>query len=181
MKKTKLMLSVPLIIVAILITVFLMALNNNDASQQAAVKEKPFPQFKTMQLHSSEMITHSIFKQAKKGEYTLLNVWASWCGVCKTEHSYLLKLAQQGVNIVGLNYRDDPQAARSLLEKTGNPYQQVIVDDKGKLALDLGVIGTPENYLINNQGVIVARFNGVLNQAAWEKYFQPIIATNGEK
>jgi len=154
-------------------SVFLLALNNKENDNQVKVKAKPFPSFSLTELQSGQLITESIFKNRPRGEYTLLNVWASWCSACKSEHPFLLKLAEQGINIVGLNFRDDPQTAKSLLNKTGNPYQQIIVDDKGKLAIDLGVIGTPESYLIDKQGLIVTRVNGVLNQFIWDKQLQP--------
>ncbi|MCP5077813.1 MAG: DsbE family thiol:disulfide interchange protein [Psychromonas sp.] len=179
MTNKKLTLFLPLLIVAIVITIFLMALNSKNENNQVIIKPKPFPQFALTELQSGKSLSEKIFTSSSNNKYTLLNVWASWCSVCKTEHPFLLKLAEQGINITGLNYRDDPQAAKSLLHKSGDPYQQIIVDDKGKLALDLGVIGTPESYLIDNQGMIVARVNGVLNQTVWEKRFLPVITDNG--
>ncbi len=173
MNNKKLTLFIPLIIVAIMIAVFLMALSHKSENKQVIITAKAFPQFTLPALNSTGLITPTIFTSNLNGEYTLLNVWASWCSVCKAEHSFLLKLAQQGFNIVGLNFRDNQHAAISLLNKMGDPYQQVIVDEKGILAIDLGVIGTPESYLIDNKGLIVARVNGVLNQKVWEEQLLP--------
>ena len=172
MNNKKLILLSPLIIMAMVITIFLLALNKKD-DNQIILKAKPFPVFSLTTLQGTELINESTFTNNQESKYTLLNVWASWCAICKTEHQYLLTLSEQGVNIIGLNYRDEQQAAKSLINQMGNPYQQIIVDKKGILALDLGVIGTPESYLIDHKGWIVARVNGVLNQALWAKHFQP--------
>lgn len=103
----------------------------------------------------------------------LINVWASWCSTCRLEHAYLLTLKQQGIPIIGINYRDQRQAAINVLLQEGDPYQQVIFDPKGSLALDLGVMGTPESYLVNQQGVIVQRYRGQLSAEVWQRYFAP--------
>ncbi|MFA0464895.1 DsbE family thiol:disulfide interchange protein, partial [Vibrio sp. 10N.261.45.F1] len=112
--------------------------------------------------------------------YQLVNVWASWCGICKTEHAFLLELQKEGIPIVGLNYRDNPGAALNVLSNDGNPYATVISDPQGKLALELGVIGTPETYLVDAEGQIVKKLLGVINESVWRKelahYFK---GTNG--
>jgi len=168
MNNKKLVLLVPTIIVTLVVIFLISALNNKDTINQANIEHKAFPKFVLNELTSNQAISEQIFVQQ---EYALLNIWASWCVVCKTEHPFLLTLANQGIHIIGLNYRDNQQAALSVLEKTGNPYQQVIFDEKGALALDLGVVGTPETYLVNQQGIIIARFNGVLTESVWETIF----------
>ncbi|WP_019617047.1 DsbE family thiol:disulfide interchange protein [Psychromonas ossibalaenae] len=173
-KKTALLL--PSLIVGLVIILLVMGLNNKNNIKQAAVQPKPLPAFQLNDLQTDQPLTETLFTEQIDSEYTLLNVWASWCAVCKIEHPFLLKLAEQGVNIVGLNYRDNQQTAVSLLAKTGNPYQKVIFDPAGKLALDLGVIGTPESYLINKQGMIIGRFNGALTPEIWTAVFQPVTA-----
>jgi len=174
----KLTLLMPTFIVAILITFLMMALNNKDATKQTPIQHKAFPDFQLPALATGEQLTESLFTEplfteSLESGYRLLNVWASWCVVCKTEHDFLMKLAAQNIDIVGLNYRDNNHSASLLLNKMGNPYQQVIVDQQGSLALDLGVVGTPESYLVNNQGMIVARFNGVLTEQVWATVFAP--------
>ncbi|MCG7497804.1 DsbE family thiol:disulfide interchange protein [Vibrio sp. Of7-15] len=110
------------------------------------------------------------------GEVSLLNVWASWCGICKKEHPYLTQLSkEQGVNLIGLNYRDDKYAALDVLDQTGNPYQNIIFDPRGELALDLGVYGTPETYLVDHNGTILFRYIGALNDVVWQKHFAPLV------
>ncbi len=106
-----------------------------------------------------------------KHPYQLVNVWASWCGVCQQEHDYLKQLKQQGVTIIGLNYRDNHSNAVNYLTELGNPYSSVIYDPQGKLSIDLGVIGTPETYLVTQDGEIISKFAGELNQPAWNTHF----------
>ncbi|KDN30256.1 thiol:disulfide interchange protein DsbE [Vibrio fortis] len=103
--------------------------------------------------------------------YQLVNVWASWCGICKQEHPVLLKLADSDVPIIGLNYRDTAAAAIKELQTSGNPYHQVISDPNGQLALDLGVIGTPETYLVDQQGRVVKKLVGAMTQEVWQEEF----------
>jgi len=169
----KITLLIPTVLVALMMILLMMALHNKEMSAPTVMQEKPFPLFQLPALHAAQPLTESLFTIPNKTGYRLLNVWASWCVVCKTEHPYLLTLAAQGIDIIGLNYRDKHQSAKLLLDNMGNPYQQIIVDQQGQLALNLGVVGTPESYLVNNQGMIIARFNGVLTEQIWTTQFAP--------
>ena len=173
MVKKKLALLLPVVIVTIIVVFFKFTLDNKETITQANIKQKPFPAFALKDLQDKHLLNEEIFLEQ---QYTLLNVWASWCVVCKTEHPFLLKLAEQGINIVGLNYRDNNKSALAVLNNTGDPYRHVIFDKQGGLALDLGVVGTPETYLVNQQGIIVARFNGVLTEKVWKVIFEPNIS-----
>ena len=124
------------------------------------VLNKPQASFKTSDLH---------------GQVTLLNVWSSWCMACKDEQAFLLGLAAKGVNIYGLNYKDDTSRAVSWLGVWGNPYQVILEDQNGKAALDLGVYGSPETFVIDKKGVIRFRYAGILNQQIWDEKFLPVI------
>ena len=168
MNSKKLTLLLPTLIVAVVVAFLVMALKNKDTNDQTNIQPKAFPTFVLNDLQTQQILTEKLFEQQK---YTLLNIWASWCVVCKTEHPFLVELAEQGINIVGLNYRDNSQSAIAVLKKTGNPYQRVIYDEQGSLALNLGVVGTPETYLVDQQGMIIARFNGVLTENIWETIF----------
>lgn len=110
-----------------------------------------------------------------KGKVALLNVWASWCAACAQEQELLMRLARQGVSIYGLNYKDDSDKALRWLKEWGNPYVLIGNDDQGKVAIDLGVYGTPETFLIDQQGVILFRQVGILDEASWVKDFLPRI------
>lgn len=123
------------------------------------------PQFETPLLGDEGNLT----PLALKGRMVLLNVWASWCTSCAEEQVVLLRLARKGVPIVGLNYKDNPLQAKAWLKRWGNPYQVIGQDLEGKVAMDFGVYGTPETFVIDQDGRIVYRHAGVLTQALWEK------------
>ncbi len=157
-----------IVLVVSLAGVIVFGLYHQQSNRAQASVVKTFPTFSAPSLLKPETIeTNDVFQSP----YQLVNVWASWCGVCKREHDYLLALQQQGVPIIGLNYRDSRGAASQYLAEQGNPYQTVIFDPKGQVALDLGVIGTPETYLVNDKGEIVLKFSGVLESSVWKSSF----------
>ena len=133
---------------------------------------KPLPEFRLVSLvdPSSQLTASSL-----KGHITLLNVWASWCEACTDEQAFLMNLAKQGVLIYGLNYKDNPLNAKEWLETWGNPYQLVGEDIHGRVAIDLGVYGAPETFLIDKAGIILYRHVGVLNSSVWQQEFLPRI------
>lgn len=115
-----------------------------------------------------------------QGRMAILVVWASWCETCRDEQAFLMTLAQQQeIALYGLNYKDDPLQAKQWLAAWGNPYQAIGVDRKGTLALDLGVYGTPETYLIDQQGQIQYRYAGELTADVWKKDFVPLLTFSG--
>lgn len=90
-----------------------------------------------------------------QGRVTLVNVWASWCAPCRQEHPLLMQLASdERVDIVGLNYKDRPENARRFLGELGNPYKAIGVDDSGRAAIEWGVYGVPETFLVGKDGKI---------------------------
>ncbi len=90
------------------------------------------------------------------------------------EHPYLLELAQSGVAIFGLNYKDEDAAARQWLQQLGDPYRLNIADREGSLGLDLGVYGAPETFLLDEQGVVRYRHVGVVDERVWHNTLQPL-------
>lgn len=104
------------------------------------------------------------------GQVTLLNVWASWCYACAEEHKLLLEIAKKEyLTLYGLNYKDDVIAAKDWLKKHGDPYAAVGVDKAGLVAIDWGVYGTPETFLIDKKGIIRYKQIGPITTEAWEK------------
>jgi cytochrome c biogenesis protein CcmG/thiol:disulfide interchange protein DsbE len=135
---------------------------------------KKIPDFTLPELADSERL----FSTSQwPRQVVLLNVWASWCEACTDEHSFMLQLAEKGIVIYGLNYKDQSQTAKQWLRDWGNPYQKVLADQKGKIAIDLGVYGTPETFVIDKQGVIRYRHVGVLTEAIWNKDIAPLLKT----
>lgn len=111
-----------------------------------------------------------------RGQAWLLNVWASWCASCRQEHEILLDLARRGVApVYGLDYKDQPDAARAWLARLGNPYTAVIVDAEGRTGIDYGVYGVPETYVIDKQGVIRHKHTGPLTAQSVKEKILPLI------
>lgn len=100
----------------------------------------------------------------RDGQVKLVNYWASWCAPCRVEHPNLEQLAGEGVPIYGINYKDDAGNALRFLENLGDPYAAVGADENGRMALDWGVYGVPETYVIDGEGTILLRVAGPLTQ-----------------
>ncbi|PJD96898.1 MAG: DsbE family thiol:disulfide interchange protein [Legionella sp.] len=133
---------------------------------------KPLPAFLLPQLNQPSVLMHS---NELRGQVFLLNVWASWCAACIEEQVFLMQLARKGVLIYGLNYKDDATNARLWLKQWGNPYTQIMSDVSGKTAIDLGVYGAPETFLIDKKGIIRYRHAGIIDEALWQKEIAPLM------
>lgn len=167
----------PVIIFFGLIIAFVVQLNRNangddPKALESALIGKVVPDFRLESVHSAEKMVDS--SVVKTGKPRLLNVWATWCPTCYAEHQYLTELAKQGVEIVGIDYKDEREKALKFLGNYGDPYKEIIFDPKGSLGLDLGVYGAPETFIIDGQGVIHYRHAGDVNAKVWTEVLQPI-------
>ncbi|MDR3478287.1 MAG: DsbE family thiol:disulfide interchange protein [Gammaproteobacteria bacterium] len=118
----------------------------------------------------------TITEKDLKGHVTLLNVWATWCYACALEHEYLMELAShKDFKLFGFNYKDDNIAARHWLKEHGNPYEIIAVDVTGTTAIDWGVYGTPETFLIDKNSIIRYKQIGPITQEVWEKTLRPLV------
>ena len=161
----------PLGLLLLMLLLFAHRLLTHDAGNTAInspLMGQAVPAFSLPSL-TQQPITQQWFEQWAN-QPVLLNVWASWCPGCLEEHAFLSQLSEQGVVIIGLNYKDDPKQAQRWLQQHGNPFAEIIVDRSGTLALDLGVYGAPETYVIQ-AGVIQAKYVGVLSQTQWNETF----------
>lgn len=112
-----------------------------------------------------------------KGQVTLINFFASWCVPCRAEHPLLFTLAQdKRVKIEGIAYKNKPGDTNAYLAELGNPYERVVVDEPGRTAIDFGLYGVPETYLIDRDGVIRFRQVGPLTEEVIDKQLHPLIA-----
>jgi cytochrome c biogenesis protein CcmG/thiol:disulfide interchange protein DsbE len=111
-----------------------------------------------------------------KGRVTVVNVFASWCVPCRQEHPLLMQLAKDpSVRLVGINYKDEPENARRFLGSLGNPYAAVGADEKGRAAIDWGVYGVPETFVVGKDGRIAYKFIGPLSDESFERVLKPEI------
>ena len=148
---------------------FFMILTNEDTYPGADYDQFKIPEFELKVLDNTMTVNNDILN----GDY-VLNVWASWCITCIIEHPYLTSLSKNGIPVIGLNYKDEQEDAIIWLKKYGNPYQTILHDYKGNLALDLGVTGAPETFLISD-GKVIAHYQGEVNDQIWNDVFLPII------
>jgi len=111
----------------------------------------------------------------------LVNYWASWCAPCRVEHPKLETLADEGIPIYGVNYKDKPGNALGFLDELGDPYAAIGADAKGRMALDWGLYGVPETYVIDGSGEIVLRFAGPITDQILENTIRPAIREARER
>jgi cytochrome c biogenesis protein CcmG/thiol:disulfide interchange protein DsbE len=111
-----------------------------------------------------------------KGQIALVNVWATWCVGCRQEHGFLVELKRAGiVPIYGVNWRDERELALDWLDRLGNPYESSAFDADGSVAIDWGVYGAPETFLIDRDGTVLYKHIAPLNSAVWQTEFMPRI------
>ena len=109
-----------------------------------------------------------------KDSFLIINIWASWCLPCRDEHAYLLKLKNANIiNIFGINYKDKKSNAIEFLSNLGNPYFEILADLDGTKSIELGAIGVPETYLINNK-TIVKKYIGPLDEIKFKEIIEII-------
>ena len=104
------------------------------------------------------------------GRPVLVNIWATWCPSCKVEHPQLVSIARNdGIPVIGLNYKDDAQEARNWLRQYQDPYSFVIFDPEGTLGFNLGVYGAPETFIVDGKGIVRYRHAGPIDTVTWSK------------
>lgn len=137
------------------------ALIGQDAPPVALVQMGPVPPF------SDDVLREPGVK--------LVNYWASWCAPCRVEHPQLMALAEEGIPIYGINYKDDPRKAAAFLEELGDPYTSIGADPSGRVAIDWGVYGVPETYVIDGDGKILLRLAGPVTEQTLRNRVRPAI------
>ena len=134
---------------------------------------KAVPQFELPQLLKPEQT----FSSAQlKGRVSLVNVWASWCVSCRHEHELLMTMSRNpDISIVGINYKDERADALKWLRDWGNPYSEIVYDYNGRAAIDWGVYGTPESFLIDQQGIIRHKITGPISAQDLQSEILPLV------
>jgi len=174
-------LALPLVIFASLAGLFWYALQGGDPSRlPSALIGKPVPDFTLAPIDGlaadGKDVPGFAASDLAQGEPTIVNVFASWCAECQIEHPLLLALGQQeGIRLFGIDYKDDPASARRFLGRYGNPYARVGADRSGRTAIDFGVYGVPETYVITGDGKIAYRHVGPLTEQVIRDKVLPLL------
>jgi cytochrome c biogenesis protein CcmG/thiol:disulfide interchange protein DsbE len=158
----------------LVVAIFLMrGLWLNPREIPSPLIDKPAPSFSLAQLARPEA---QFSPTDMKGQVWLLNVWASWCVACRQEHPLLVDLAgRKAVPIIGLNYKDKPDAATAWLAQLGNPYNLSVKDTDGRIGIEYGVYGVPETFVIDKNGVIRYKQIGPITEEVWKAKMLPML------
>ena len=173
--------ALPFLIFAVLAGLFWYALHTGDPSRlPSPLIGKNVPDFTLPSLEGlsaeGKPVPGFASSDLAKGKPTIVNVFASWCIECQVEHPLLLGLARQpGIRLYGIDYKDDPVAARRFLGRYGNPYERVGADRSGRVAIDFGVYGVPETYVVTGEGQIAYRHVGPLTEQAITDKILPLL------
>ncbi len=156
------------IVLAMLLGLFLWkGLSLDPKELPSALVGKPFPGFSLTELKNPDrLLTEADLPKRP----VLVNIWATWCPSCKVEHPQLLSIARNdGIPVIGLNYKDDAEEARNWLRQYQDPYRFVIFDPDGTLGFNLGVYGAPETFIVDGKGIVRYRHAGPIDTATWSK------------
>ena len=164
---------VPLALFVLVGAFLAIGLTRDPSTLPSALIGKPAPDFNLPPLEGRD--GPGLSRADLGGTPMLVNMFASWCVPCRIEHPLLTQLAKQGVAIQGINYKDRPQDAGAWLAELGDPFQHLGADRDGRVAIDWGVYGVPETYVIDKQGRIAYRHVGPLQPQDLTKTILPLL------
>ena len=143
----------------------------------SALIDKPAP---TFELPSIDGKGPGFSSKQLTGGVSLVNVWASWCPPCRVEHPLLMRLAKEGVTIYGIDYKDTPAAAKAFLSELGNPFKSLGADRTGRTAIDWGIYGYPETFVVDRTGRIRYRHVGPISADDITDKIYPLLKALGK-
>ncbi len=164
---------IPLFMFMALGLAFGIGLTKDPSKLPSQLINQPFPDFSLPDLLDTDVIVdHDYFD----GQVTLVNIFGSWCVACDQEHPLLMRLAaNKEVNMLGVDWRDTVEKGRRWLEIRGNPYSRVVFDADSMLAIDLGVTGAPESFVVDKNGQIRYKFVGPISEKVWQSELKPLV------
>jgi cytochrome c biogenesis protein CcmG/thiol:disulfide interchange protein DsbE len=166
--KNKFILFTVIVAISFCFIIFYKGLNNSNTYTPKITDKKNIPIFEAKDFNSNAYLnSEKIFEE---DIFYIINIWASWCVPCRTEHPLLMKLSKnQSVKLVGLNYKDNLNNAKDFINEFGNPYSQIIIDNDGTLSIEFGAYGVPETFIIDKNKKIIRKFVGPINEEIVEK------------
>tara|TARA_B110000438_G_C15772662_1_gene632628 strand:+ start:1139 stop:1669 length:531 start_codon:yes stop_codon:yes gene_type:complete len=162
-------LKAPLIVFFIILLVFfyLLIIDRNPSKIPSALLGNQVPNFETNSLFKKDKFYSS---QEFANEITVVNFFATWCKPCRDEHAYILRFSdEKNLNVIGINYKDNSAKTTKWLKKLGNPYSSIAIDKNGKIAIDWGVYGIPETFVVNSKGIIKYRHVGPVTKKIYNE------------
>jgi cytochrome c biogenesis protein CcmG/thiol:disulfide interchange protein DsbE len=163
---------VPLGLLAAIAIYFAVGLKTDQRTIQSVLIDKPLPAFELARFGGETRINDGELK----GKVALLNIFASWCLPCRAEHPVLMKVAQEKrVALYGLAWKNEPGELKEWLDELGNPYEAIAEDRNGRTAIDLGVTGAPETYVLDRKGRIRFKQVGPIDDYIWEHTIEPLV------
>jgi cytochrome c biogenesis protein CcmG, thiol:disulfide interchange protein DsbE len=144
----------------------------------SAMIDKPVPEFDLAPIEGRKL---GLKSGDLKSGLSLVNVWASWCPPCRVEHPFLMELAEKGVTIYGINYRDKPADALRFLRNLGDPYKRIGADTTGRVSIEWGIYGYPETFLVDQTGRIRYRHVGPISSEVIENVFDSLMEKISKK
>ena len=157
-----------IIFILILLTFFyLLFIERNPSELPSNLLNKNIPKFETESLLKQEKFTSS---NEFGNEVILVNFFATWCKPCRDEHAYIKRFSnEKGIRVIGINYKDNPKKTIQWLKALGNPYSDIPIDKNGRIAIDWGVYGIPETFVVNSNGIIKYRHIGPVTKKIYKK------------
>ena len=173
----KLLLALPVVIFAVFAGLAFVGMQREDPEGlPSAIAGQQAPKVQLDPLEG-----HVPFAQADltSGVVKLVNFWASWCAPCRAEHPTLMDFSDRGIPVYGVNYKDNPAKARAFLAELGNPYTLAGADPQARMALDWGVYGLPETFVLAPDGTVIMRVTGPLTARNLQTRVMPALAEAG--
>ena len=166
--KNKFSLFIIIIFLGFCFGIFYKGLDNKNTYAPKINDKKNIPIFQAKDFNSSTYLSSE--KIFEEDTFYIVNIWASWCVPCRTEHPLLMRLNKnQSVRLIGLNYRDNLNNAKEFINEFGNPYSQIVIDNDGTLSVEFGAYGVPETFIISKDKRIIKKFIGPINQKIVEE------------
>ena len=168
-----LMLAPPLIFAGLALLFFLGMQRSDPDQLPSAMEGRAAPAVQVTALGTGPELTDAMLREPG---VKLVNFWASWCAPCRAEHPVLKDLSAEGLTILGVNFKDKPEAALGFLDELGNPYAAIGADASGRMGLDWGLYGVPETFVIDAEGKVILRHAGPITASILEERIRPALA-----